>query len=192
MLQRCTAGRSRDKKKNRDSIEVRKLSQQCLYQQFRLEDKRTVGRRERGGGRCRRFWGGGRGAVGKSDLPVSVWHALGPCDRSGRGGVSPAGSTERRACRRAACRTPAGDTERERDKGPWNASRAGVDKFFDWWPQWVLRFDWGGLEQQQMEARGKRLLMKLKLESHTIFCLQFSVEAKSCLGLFYMLAPLCV
>lgn len=51
-------------------------------------------------------------AVSKSDLPVSVWHALGPCDRSGRGGASPAGSTERRACRRAACRTPAGDTER--------------------------------------------------------------------------------
>lgn len=56
-------------KKNRDSIEVRKLSQQqCLYQQFRLEDKRTVGGRERGGGRCRRFLGGDAGGLLSANL----------------------------------------------------------------------------------------------------------------------------
>lgn len=81
---------------------------------------------------------GAGGAVGKSDLPVSVWRALGPCDRSGRGGASPAGSTEHQACPRAACRTPAGAREREIKALECFYSTA-VGKFLDWWGHNGLR-----------------------------------------------------
>lgn len=65
----------------------------------------------------------GEGAVvGKSDLLISVWRALVPCDRSGRGGASPAGSTERQACQKAACRTPA---ERRRQRTTIKAAPLG-------------------------------------------------------------------